>query len=110
MGPATQFDKAIAAAVVAVVALLALIFHWSVPGWLTEENILQALVVIMPIVVSLVPNKATTAQKTEVLATVGVTPAMASMGVGTGGMPVSASDQASAAAVGGIPNPVNHLQ
>jgi len=94
MAPLTQYDKAIATAVMSVVALLALIFHWSIPGWLTETNILQALVVIMPIVVSLVPNKTTTAQKTEVLATVGVTPSMAAMGVGTGGMPVDPNAQA----------------
>ena len=102
----TEYDKAIATVIVSLVALGALIFHWSVPGWLTEANIIQALVVIMPIVVSLVPNKATTQQKTDVLATVGVTPAMAAMGVGTGGMPVDANAQAVANGV----NSTAHLQ
>jgi len=53
----TAYDKAIAAAVIAIVGLLALIFHWSVPGWLTETNIMQVLVVVTPIVVAWIPNK-----------------------------------------------------
>jgi hypothetical protein len=64
----TQYDKAIAAAVIAVAGLLALIFHWSIPGWFTETNILEFLTVAVPIVVGLVPNKATTAQKAEAAA------------------------------------------
>jgi hypothetical protein len=70
----TAYDKAIAAAVIAIVGLLALIFHWSVPGWLTETNIMQVLVVVTPIVVGLIPNKATAAQKVEVLTNAGVIP------------------------------------
>lgn len=104
---ATQYDKAIATAVMSLVALGALIFHWSIPGWLTETNLLQILAVIVPIVVALVPNKPTAAQKTAVLATVGVTPAMASMGVGTGGMPVD--PVAAAQAANGV-TPAAHLQ
>lgn len=71
---ATAYDKAIAAAIIAVFGLLALIFHWSVPGWLTETNIMQVLVVVTPIVVGLIPNKVTQAQKTEVLTNAGVIP------------------------------------
>lgn len=69
----TAYDKAIAAAIIALVGLGALIFHWSIPGWLTETNIMQVLVVVTPVVVGLIPNKATAAQKTQVLADAGVT-------------------------------------
>lgn len=68
----TTFDKALSAAIIAVIGLLALIFHWSVPGYVSETNIMQALVILTPIVVSLVPNKATPAQKAQVLADVGI--------------------------------------
>lgn len=57
-----------------MVGLLALIFHWSVPGWLTETNIMQVLVVVMPILVGLIPNKATATQKVQVLTDAGVIP------------------------------------
>lgn len=80
MNGVTQYDKAIATAIMSIVALGALIFHWSVPGWLTETNILQIEAILIPIIVALVPNKPTTAQKAAVLATVGVTPAQAAMG------------------------------
>lgn len=63
----TTYDKSIANVIFAVVALLALIFHWSIPGWFTETNILQAEVVIWPIVVGFIPNKVTHAQATQVL-------------------------------------------
>lgn len=53
----SEYDKAIAAAIIAVVGLGALIFHWAIPGWLTETNIMQVLVVITPIVVAWIPNK-----------------------------------------------------
>jgi hypothetical protein len=70
----TSFDKALAAAIVSLVALGALIFHWSIPGWLTETNILEFLSIAMPIIVSIIPNKATTAQKVQVLTDAGVIP------------------------------------
>ena len=70
----TEYDKAIATVIVSLVALGALVFHWSVPGWLTETNILEVLSVISPIIVAWIPNKATTAQKVSVLASVGLPP------------------------------------
>lgn len=82
----TEYDKAISAAIIALVGLGALIFHWSIPGWLTETNIMQVLVVVTPIVVGLIPNKVTTAQQTQVLATVGLTPADAAAGPVMGSM------------------------
>lgn len=69
---ATSFDKALAAAIISLVALGALIFHWSIPGWFTETNILEFLSVAMPIIVSIIPNKATTAQKVQVLTDAGL--------------------------------------
>lgn len=113
---ATEWDKTIATAIMSLVALGALIFHWSIPGWLTETNLLQILAVVVPVIVAIVPNKVTTTQKAAVLATVGVTPAMASMGVGTGGVPVDPVAQAQAASgitpsqAIGINNPNAHLQ
>lgn len=74
----TTYDKAISAAIIAVVGLLALIFHWSIPGWLTETNIMQVLVVVTPIVVGLIPNKVTSQQKVDVLTDAGVIPPKAS--------------------------------
>ena len=74
---ATQYDKAIATAIISLVALGALIFHWSVPGWLTETNILEVLSVVTPILVGLIPNKATQAQKVQVLADAGLPPPIA---------------------------------
>lgn len=73
----TQWDKAIAALVLAVAGLGALIFHWSVPGWFTETNIMEFLTVAIPIVVSLVPNKATQAQKVQTLTDAGLPPSTA---------------------------------
>lgn len=113
----TSYDKAIATAIMSLVALGALIFHWSIPGWLTETNLLQIMAVVVPIIVAIVPNKVTTTQKAAVLATVGVTPAMAAVGVGTGGIPVDpvAQEQAAKgvtpqAIVSGQMSPDVHLQ
>lgn len=69
---ATAYDKAIATVIISLVALGALIFHWSVPGWVTETNILEILSVVTPIIVSIIPNKATTAQKVQVLTDAGL--------------------------------------
>lgn len=68
----TTFDKALSAAIISVIGLLALIFHWSVPGYVTETNIMQILVILMPIVVAIIPNKPTAAQKAQVLTEAGV--------------------------------------
>lgn len=54
----TQWDKAIAALVMALVGLGTLIWHWQVPGWLNEANVMGALVALTPVLVWLVPNKA----------------------------------------------------
>lgn len=53
----TQYDKAIAALVMALVGLGTLIWHWSVPGWLTETNVMEFLVTVTPVLVGLIPNK-----------------------------------------------------
>lgn len=69
---ATAYDKLIATIIMSAIAFGALYFHWSLPGYITETNILQVLSVVTPILVGLIPNKATTAQKVQVLADAGV--------------------------------------
>lgn len=59
----TQWDKAIAALVMALVGLGTLIWHWQVPGWLTETNVTEALVVLTPVLVWLVPNRGAKAKQ-----------------------------------------------
>ena len=84
-------DKAIVAIIMGVAFLLQTWLHIQIPGFLTPDNITQALAILTPLVVYLFPNKTTQEQTKAVLATVGVTPSMAAAGVGTGGSPIPPS-------------------
>lgn len=97
----SSHNKAIVAVIMGVAFLLNSWFHVTIPGFLTPDNLNQALAIIGPILVYLIPNKVTTAQKTEVLATVGVTPAQAASG--TIVIPASTAQDL------GI-SPISHLQ
>lgn len=70
----TSYDKAIAMVVLGIASLGVLVFHWAVPGWLTETNIEQVIAVLGPIIVAITPNKVTPAQKVKVLTDAGVIP------------------------------------
>ena len=53
----TTVDKAITAAVMGVLSIATLVFHVSLPGWLSPENIAGVIAALSPFLVYLVPNK-----------------------------------------------------
>lgn len=53
----TTADKAIVAIVMGVCFLLQSWFHIQIPGFINADNITQALALLTPILVYLIPNK-----------------------------------------------------
>lgn len=54
----TSLDKAIAAVIMGALSIATLAFGWTIPGWLSADNIAAALAVLTPVLVYFVPNKA----------------------------------------------------
>ena len=53
----TSVDKALVAIVMALVFIAQSLFHWQVPGWLSQDNVTQVIAVLTPLLVWWVPNK-----------------------------------------------------
>ena len=52
-----SYAKAIATGVMALFSVLAIVFHTSLPEWLTEDWVLAILAVLTPIAVVVTPNE-----------------------------------------------------
>jgi hypothetical protein len=53
----TSLDKALVALVMALVFIAQSVFHVSIPGWLTADNVNQVIAVLTPILIYVIPNK-----------------------------------------------------
>lgn len=101
-----QHNKALIAAALAGLCQEAALHYFNVQIGGEWQVLLVAVISagLTGIPTWLTRNKVTPVQAKEVLATVGVTPTMAAMGVGTGGMPIDGS-QATGAYNVAVPNP-----
>lgn len=54
----TDFDKALVAAVLSILSILALVFDWNLK-WISEEGITAVIAIVTPLLVYFVPNKET---------------------------------------------------
>ena len=52
----TEWDKAIAAAIVSVLSMITLWWGWDL-NWLTDQRLLTGLAIASPLIVWAVPNK-----------------------------------------------------
>lgn len=58
----TTWDKAIVAIIMGILFLANTWFGFTIPGFLTSDNITQVLAILSPILVYFFPNKVTVAQ------------------------------------------------